>query len=236
MLEAEGLRSGYGRVPVLHGVDLRVAAGELVLLLGPNGAGKTTLLQTIAGFIRPQAGTILFDGRSIAGEKPEQLARRGLRLVLEGHRIFPELSVGENLRLGRLMQGRPEVFEQRVSSVRGMFPFLEERERQAASDLSGGQQQLLALTQAFVGSPRLLLCDEPSLGVAQGLIPEIFRFLRDLASAGVGVLVVEQLPEKSVEFADRVIVLRQGVVVAEGAPADFRDERQLRALFLGARG
>lgn len=233
MLSIRDLHSGYGRVPVLHGVDLAVEPGALVLVIGPNGAGKTTLLRTAAGFIRPQSGSIRFADESIAGQKPEVLARKGIRLVLEGHRIFPELTVTDNLRLGQLAGGDRGGFESRLEAVKEMFPFLGVRLDQPARDLSGGQQQLLALAQAFVAEPRVLLCDEPSLGVAQGLIPTILEFLRSLADSGVAVVVVEQLAEQALAVADHVAVLRQGVVVAEGPPAEFEDNERLRALFLG---
>ncbi|MGH3030434.1 MAG: ABC transporter ATP-binding protein [Gaiellaceae bacterium] len=207
--------------------------GSLVLVLGPNGAGKTTLLRTAAGFIHPQSGAIRFDGESIGGMKPEVLSRKGIRLVLEGHRIFPELTVADNLRLGQLAGGDHEGFARRLGAVKKMFPFLAERLGQPARDLSGGQQQLLALAQAFVAEPRVLLCDEPSLGVAHGLIPTILEFLRDLADSGVAVVVVEQLAQEALAVADHVAVLRQGVIVAEGPPAQFEDQDRLRSLFLG---
>jgi branched-chain amino acid transport system ATP-binding protein len=233
VLRVEGVRSGYGSVPVVHGVDLSVEPGELVLVLGPNGAGKTTLLRTIGGFIRPNAGVIRLDGESVGGVRPERLARRGLRLVLEGHRIFPELTVSDNLRLGQLTLGDRAGYPERLDAVAEMFPFLRERLGQYARDLSGGQQQLLALAQAFIGRPRVLMCDEPSLGVALGLVPTILQFLRGLADRGVAVVVVEQLPEQALDVADRVVILRQGVVVSEGESSDYRDEVKLQSIFLG---
>jgi branched-chain amino acid transport system ATP-binding protein len=232
VLTLTDVRAGYGRAPVIHGVDLEARPGELLLVAGPNGAGKTTLLRTIAGFVKPQAGTIELDGKSIARKKPETLARSGLRLILEGHRVFPELTVEDNLELGKLSLADRSTFDRRLEAVLGIFPILAERKQQAARDLSGGQQQLLALAQAFVGGPRVLLCDEPSLGVAHRLVGPILDFLRELANDGVAVVVVEQAVEQALERADRVVVLRQGGVVAEGPPGEF-DANRLRQLFLG---
>jgi branched-chain amino acid transport system ATP-binding protein len=231
MLKVADLRAGYGRVPALHGVSLHAEPGQILVVLGPNGAGKTTLLRTIAGFISPDEGTIELDGQSIAGQRPNAIARRGLRIVLEGHRVFPELSVADNLKLGQLALRDRSTYPARVESVYEIFPILREKARDEARSLSGGQQQLLALGQSFVGDPRVLLCDEPSLGVAQRLIPQFLDFLRRLAEQGVAVVLVEQLAEKVVPAADRVLVLRQGVVVAEGPPGDFRGDGRLRELF-----
>ncbi len=232
MLTLTDVRAGYGRAPVIHGIDLEIRPGEFLLVLGPNGAGKSTLLRTIAGFLKPQRGTIELDGAQIGGRKPETLARNGLRLVLEGHRIFPELSVEDNLEIGRLCVSDRREFDRRLEAVLGIFPILAERRRQDARDLSGGQQQLLALAQAFVAEPRVLMCDEPSLGVAHRLVGPILDFLREQADGGVAVVVVEQAVEEALERADRVVVLRQGLVVAEGPPGEF-DAVRLRHLFLG---
>jgi branched-chain amino acid transport system ATP-binding protein len=231
VLKVTDLRAGYGRVPALHGVSLHAEPGEILVVLGPNGAGKTTLLRTIAGFIRPEEGAVELDGRPIAGQRPNAIARRGLRMVLEGHRVFPELSVADNLKLGQLALRDRSTYRARVESVYEIFPILREKARDEARSLSGGQQQLLALGQSFVGDPRVLLCDEPSLGVAQRLIPQILDFLRRLAEQGVAVVLVEQLAEKVLPAADRVLVVRQGVVVAEGPPGDFQGDGRLRELF-----
>jgi len=231
-LKLTDVRAGYGSAAVIRSIDLKAEAGEFLLVLGPNGAGKTTLLKTIAGFVKPQAGSITLDGRSIARKRPETLARGGLRLILEGHRIFPELTVEDNLALGKLCLADRSAFDERLRAVFEIFPILETRLRQYAHDLSGGQQQLLALAQAFVSDPRVLLCDEPSLGVAHRLVETILEFLRGLANGGVAVVVVEQAAEQALRFADRVVVLRQGEIVAEGAPREF-DASRLRELFLG---
>lgn len=224
--------AGYGWASAIHGIDLEVAPNEFLLVIGPNGAGKSTLLRTIAGFVHPSRGSIVFDGRPIARKRPEVLARRGLRLVLEGHRVFPELSVADNLVLAKLSLADGSAYAKRLEAAFDMFPILAERKHEPAQDLSGGQQQFLALAQAFIADPRMLLCDEPSRGVAVGFVRPILDFLRNLANSGVAVIVVEQVVDAALEFADRVLVLGQGRIVAEGPPDQF-DRARLRELFLG---
>jgi branched-chain amino acid transport system ATP-binding protein len=232
VLRLTEVSAGYGWASAVHGIDLEVSPGEFLLVIGPNGAGKSTLLRTIAGFVKPSGGSIVLDGRSIAKKRPEALARRGLRLVLEGHRVFPELSVADNLALAKLSLADRSSFDERCGRVLEVFPILAERRHQPARDLSGGQQQFLALAQAFIANPRVLLCDEPSRGIAVWFLRPILEFLRNLADGGITVIVVEQVVDAALEFADRVLVLGQGRVVAEGPPADF-DRTRLRELFLG---
>ncbi|TWP33253.1 ABC transporter ATP-binding protein [Leekyejoonella antrihumi] len=232
MLNVDDISARYGRVPALNGVSLQVNPGELLAIVGPNGAGKTTLAKCIAGFVTPTHGTISLDGQRISNQRPDKLVRNGVRLVLEGHRVFPELTVHENLRLGRLALSDAAQFPQRLEDVLDLFPILRERLRQPARELSGGQQQLLALAQAFIGEPQLLMCDEPSLGVAQRLIPEILTALRRMAERGTRVIVIEQVLTPPLSIADQVIVLNRGTVIARGTPGDFPRER-LQELFLG---
>lgn len=232
MLSVDDLSAHYGRVPALNGVTLSVDSGELLVIVGPNGAGKTTLAKSIAGFVTPTRGVITLDGQRIDRQRPDKLVRRGVRLVLEGHRVFPELSVHENLRLGRLALNDTAQFTQRHEEVLELFPILRERLRQPARELSGGQQQLLALGQAFIGEPQLLICDEPSLGVAQRLIPEIMVVLRRMAERGMRIIVIEQVLSPALQVADRVLVLNRGTVIARGTPREFSRER-LQELFLG---
>jgi branched-chain amino acid transport system ATP-binding protein len=235
MLRAEGLHAGYGRMTVFRDVTLSVAPGEIVLVLGPNGAGKSTLLKALSGLLPPQRGSLSLGGDDVTGLSAEKLSRRGVRHVLEGHRVFPELTVQENLRLGQLARRRAqrlpdsEVIEQAAQT----FPILGDKRHQLARSLSGGQQQMLALVQAWAARPDYLLCDEPSLGLAQSLVPDILRFFRDRAGEGMGVLLVEQLVDQPLSIADRVVVLRQGRIVAEGPAADFADRAALAELMLG---
>lgn len=233
MLRVEHLCAGYGRVPVLREVSLEVGAGEIVLILGPNGAGKSTLLRTIGGFIRPTQGRVTLEGADIAGLAPEEITRRGLRLVLDGHRVFPELSVRDNIRLGAAFRGGRPVFETIAGPALEMFPILRQKLHSPARDLSGGQQQMLALAQAFAARPRILLCDEPSLGIAQALVPPILEFLRRWAAMGTAVVIVEQQIEQALEVADRVLVIERGEVRLSGTAAEIKRDARLQAIYLG---
>lgn len=234
MLKVEGISAGYGRVPVLDGVSLQLEPGELVTVFGANGAGKTTLLKTLAGFIKPSRGKVVLDGQPVDGSKPEYVASHGMRLVLEGHRVFPELTVSDNLRLAQYTINGPPSYEARKEAALELFPILRERINQHASDLSGGQQQLLAIAQAVMGNPKVLLCDEPSLGIAQKLIPEILSALKSLAEQGCAVLVVEQAVDQALEYADRVLVLDRGQIVLHGSGDDYReDDSRIKEIILG---
>jgi branched-chain amino acid transport system ATP-binding protein len=226
MLEISALHSGYGNVPVLRDVALSVAPGEILLVVGDNGAGKSTLLRTIGGLIRPDSGSIRLDGQEIGGMKPEDIARRGLRLVLDGHRVFPEISVWDNLRLGAAIRGSKGGFQAAVDEVFEVFPILKQRLSQPARDLSGGQQQILALGQAFVAQPRVLLSDEPSLGLAQALLPPILGFLQRWAARGTAIVIVEQHIDIALPVADRAVVVERGRIKLACAAGELRGRLQ----------
>ena len=226
VLEVRNLYAGYGRVPVLHDINLTVQPGEVVLVLGANGAGKSTLLRSITGFIKPTRGTVLLGGVDVTGQSPETNVRRGLRLILDGHRVFPELSVADNLRLGAAVRRDAADFATLADPVLEFFPILRTKLRSRARDLSGGQQQMLALAQAFVARPTVLLCDEPSLGLAQALIPPILEFLRSWARDGVAVLIVEQQIDLALSIADRGLVIERGAITLSGSAEELkRDAR-----------
>ncbi|WP_298450674.1 ABC transporter ATP-binding protein [uncultured Marinobacter sp.] len=211
MLKVKGLCSGYGNIPVLRDVDLNISEGEVVLIGGENGAGKTTLLQTIAGFVEPTSGSVVFNGVDIAGEAPDKISRLGLRLILDGHRVFPNISVYDNLRLGAAAHKKSsEDFNASVKEVFDMFPILSDKQKDFARDLSGGQQQMLALGQAFVAKPKLLLCDEPSLGLAQALLPPILDFLKQWSTKGPAIVIVEQHIHIAEPYADRYLIMERG--------------------------
>lgn len=212
MLEVTQLHSGYANVPVLRNIDLSVKAGQILLVVGENGAGKSTLLRTIGGFIKPDQGSIKLDGREIGGMAPEDVARSGLRLVLDGHRVFPEISVWDNLRLGAAIRPDKAGFNRAVEEIFTVFPVLKDRLNQSARDLSGGQQQMLALGQAFVARPHVLLSDEPSLGLAQALLPPILAFLRRWAESGTAIIIVEQHVDIALSVADRAVVVERGSI------------------------
>jgi branched-chain amino acid transport system ATP-binding protein len=225
MLEVANLNSGYGVVPILRDVSLSARTGEITLIVGENGAGKSTLLRSIGGFLKPQSGSVRFDGVEIAGQKPESIAMRGARLVLDGHRIFPGISVWDNIRLGATIRRNRATFEASVEEVFSIFPILKQRLRHPAGSLSGGQQQMLALAQAFVGEPKLLMCDEPSLGLAQNLMPPIFQALQTWAARGMAVIVVEQYVDVVLPFASKVLVIERGHVKLSCAAKDFKASR-----------
>jgi branched-chain amino acid transport system ATP-binding protein len=233
MLEVRNLHAGYGRVPVLHDVSLAVRPGEVLLVLGGNGAGKSTLLRSIVGFIKPTAGSVHLNGRDITGRPPEDCAREGLRLILDGHRVFPELSVADNIRLGAAVGARRGDFAALAREVLDFFPILRTKLRSAARDLSGGQQQMLALAQAFVARPAVLLCDEPSLGLAQALIPPILDFLRSWARQGVAVLIVEQQIDVALAVADRAVVIERGAITLAGTAEELKGDRRVQDIYLG---
>jgi branched-chain amino acid transport system ATP-binding protein len=233
MLEIRNLHAGYGRVPVVRDVSLTVAPGEIVLVLGANGAGKSTLLRTAAGFIKPYSGHVSLDGAEVTGLAPEAIVRRGLRLVLDGHRVFPELTVADNIRLGAAARGADGSFEAVTAPVFEVFPILREKLRSEARDLSGGQQQMLALAQAFVAQPKVLLCDEPSLGLAQALIPPILAFLRKWAEQGTAILIVEQQIEIALSVADRALVMEGGEIRLSGTAAELKADRRVQEIYLG---
>jgi branched-chain amino acid transport system ATP-binding protein len=221
VLEAKDLCSGYGSVPVLRNVSLSVDSGEIILVVGENGAGKTTLLRTLGGFIAPTSGSVKLGDENITGLPPEFMPDRGLRLVLDGHRVFPELSVLDNLRLGATRRITKANFEQAVEEVFAMFPVLRQNLRVRARDLSGGQQQMLALGQAFVAQPKVLLCDEPSTGLAQALLPGILEFLRRWALLGTAIVIVEQHIRIALPVADRVLLMERGEITSNSPPAEF---------------
>jgi branched-chain amino acid transport system ATP-binding protein len=233
MLEVRNLHAGYGRVPVLHDVSLAVRPGEVLLVLGGNGAGKSTLLRSIVGFVKPTSGSVWLNGRNITGQPPETCAREGLRLVLDGHRVFPELTVADNIRLGATVRGERGDFERLAGEVLEFFPILRTKLRAAARDLSGGQQQMLALAQAFVARPAVLLCDEPSLGLAQALIPPILEFLRNWARQGVAVLIVEQQIDVALGIADRAVVIERGAITLSGTAEELKGDRRVQDIYLG---
>ena len=212
MLEAKSLCSGYGSVPVLRDISFIVDPGEIVLVVGENGAGKTTLLRTLGGFIAPTSGSIRLGEEDITGLPPEFLPDKGLRLVLDGHRVFPGISVLDNLRLGATHRITKAGFAKAIEDVFAMFPVLQQNLHVRARDLSGGQQQMLALGQAFVAQPKVLLCDEPSTGLAQALLPTILEFLKRWAQRGTAIVIVEQHIRIALPVANRVLLMERGQI------------------------
>ncbi|MGH7264674.1 MAG: ABC transporter ATP-binding protein [Candidatus Rokuibacteriota bacterium] len=233
MLEFEGLHVHYGRIHALRGVSLRVAAGEIVACLGSNGAGKTTALRVVSGLLRPSAGTVLLDGVPLVGLRPHQIVARGVIHAPEGRQVFPRMTVAENLLLGgHRCRDRGEL-ARRLAAAHQLFPVLRERERQPAGTLSGGEQQMLAIARALMGGPRLLLLDEPSLGLAPKVIESIFAAVAAINRAGTTILMVEQNAAKALVIAHRAYVLQVGEVVAEDAAGALLEDERVRRAYLG---
>lgn len=232
MLELTGVHTSYGPIEALRGVDVTVTAGEIVTLIGANGAGKSTLLMTICGNPRPRAGRVVFEGRDLVGLAPHEIARLGIAQVPEGRRIFPRMSVFENLQLGAVLSN-PEHFDADISRCYDLFPILKQRRDQRAGTLSGGEQQMLAISRALMSRPRLLLLDEPSLGLAPLIIRRIFDVVAELNRAqGMTILLVEQNAYHALKLAHRAYVLAQGQVVMQGGGAELLANPEVRAAYL----
>lgn len=233
LLSIADLKAGYGPVEVLHGISIAIRKGEIFSIVGANGAGKSTLLNTISGFNPIRSGAIVFDGRPIAGTAPAMIARAGLRHVPEGRRVFAEMTVEENLSLGGYGQPHAEVAD-RIDRIYDLFPRLVERRTQAAGTMSGGEQQMLAIGRALAAKPRVLMLDEPSMGLAPQVVAEILRLiLRMRHELGLGILLVEQNAEAALRIADHACVLSLGQITLPGAGADLLNDPSVVEAFLG---
>ena len=232
MLEVRDLHAGYGLTRVLEGVSLHVNAGEIVAVLGSNGAGKTTLNMAISGLVKPRAGSVTFEGRDITGRPPAEIMGAGLIQVPEGRKIFPNLSVRENLELGSYRRAKPNR-ARNLDRVFETFPRLKERIGQAAGTLSGGEQQMLAIGRGMMAEPRLLILDEPSLGLSPLLVEERFALIRRLHGQGLAIMLVEQNVAQSLDVADRAYVLENGRFAISGAAASVREDPELKRAYLG---
>ena len=232
LLEISALRGGYGRVEVLRGVDLHVNAGEMVALLGSNGAGKSTLNKVVCGLVPAWSGSVRFDGHDLSGAHYRDVVKAGLIQVPEGRKVFPNLSVLENLELGSFARAR-ERRAANLEKVFGIFPRLKERIKQNAGTMSGGEQQMLAIGRGLMAEPVLLILDEPSLGLSPLLVEEMFALIRRLRDEGLAVLLVEQNVGQSLEIADRAYVLENGSVRFSGLPQELLGSDELRRAYLG---
>jgi branched-chain amino acid transport system ATP-binding protein len=233
VLEVDGIVVRYGRALALDGLSLRVAPGELVAVLGPNGAGKTTLLKAISRTVPLASGHVRYNGDALDRVPAHEVVARGICHCPEGRRVFPELSVLKNLMLGAYLRRDREGIAGDLRRVYGLFPVLEERSRQQASTLSGGEQQMLAVGRALMGKPTLLLLDEPSVGIAHRLKVEIFQAIRAIRQAGMAVLLVEQDARSALSIAGRAYVLEHGRIVREGTPDEFSRDDDIRRVYLG---
>jgi len=234
MLEIEALGAGYGAVPVLIGVTIRVGAGEFVAIVGPNGAGKTTLFKTISGIVPPMSGAIRFEGNDLLAIAPSARPHLGIAHVPEGRQVFPSLTVFENLEMGAATEAGRRNWGENLEKVYTWFPVLAERSKTQAGALSGGQQQMLAIARGLASSPKLLMLDEPSLGLAPTIADEIFeRIVAIHAGSGLTVLMVEQRVAEALHFATRGYVLEAGRVVLEGSHDELKSNDRIRQAYLG---
>lgn len=233
LLELRDLRVAYGGIQAVKGLNLELREGELVSLIGANGAGKSTTLKAICGLLKPQGGEVRYQGRAIGAQGPWDLVAQGLVMVPEGRGIFARMSIEENLRMGAYLRRDGEV-DADIDAVYQRFPRLKERHRQLAGTLSGGEQQMLAMGRALMARPRLLLLDEPTMGLAPIIVDQIFEVVRDVHAQGVTVLLVEQNAQRALQMADRAYVLESGELALSGAAADLLGDARVQAAYLGA--
>jgi branched-chain amino acid transport system ATP-binding protein len=233
LLALEKLQVAYGGIRAVKGVDLALDAGELVCLIGANGAGKTTTLRAITGLVHPAAGRIVYDGAEIGGRRVHEIARRGLALVPEGRGVFPQLTIEENLAMGAYSRSDRGAVADDMERAFTLFPRLKERRRQTAGTLSGGEQQMLAIARAMMSRPRLLLLDEPSMGLAPLMVEKIFEVIQAIAREGVTLLLVEQNARLALEVSDRGYVLEGGLVTLSGPARSLLHDARIREAYLG---
>ena len=233
LLELRDVGAGYGSIQILHGVSLRVNAGEVVSVIGPNGAGKSTTFKVIMGFIDHLGGDIVFDGQSLVGQRPDGILARGLGYVPQGRVVFATMTVRENLEMGAYLERDPARLRQSMDFVYGLFPRLYERRRQMAGTMSGGEQQMLSMGRALMMRPRMMMLDEPSLGLSPRFVDEVFEKVVDLARGGLTVMLVEQNAARALEISDRGYVLELGRNRFEGTGRALLDNPEVRTMYLG---
>ena len=233
MLEIRDLRAGYGNILAVKGISLSIRQGQIVALIGANGAGKTTTLRSITGLLRPRGGDIRFEGESLVGRSPAEVVARGIALVPEGRRIFGNLSIVENLRMGAFLHWDRRRLERDVADVLERLPALKGRERQKGATLSGGEQQMLAIARALMARPKLLLLDEPSMGLAPRLVEVVFDILQDIRSRDTTILLVEQNARLALALADEGYVMETGQIVLHDEARNLRENDAVRRAYLG---
>jgi len=233
LLIAEHLTAGYGRFDILHDVTLTVHVNEIVSIIGPNGAGKSTAFKTVVGFLAPRTGRVLFNGEEITGLRPDRVLRRGLAYVPQGRIVFPQMTVLENLQMGAYLERDPARVAAALERVYALFPVLAERRKQNAGTMSGGEQQMVAIARALMTTPRLILLDEPSLGLSPKFVTLIFDKLQEMRQAGYTLMLVEQNAARALAVADRGYVLELGRNRFEGAGAQLLADPEVKRLYLG---
>ena len=233
LLEAKGVHIAYGDAPAVWDATLEVDEGEIVSVIGPNGAGKSTFINAIAGLLRWKKGLVTFDGVDLSEIPPHRVCHQGIALVPEGRRLFTTMTVEENLEIGCYRPQARKLFAESLERVYELFPMVREKREQLAGSLSGGQQQMVAIGRALMARPRLLLLDEPSLGLAPSVVSDVFRAIEAIHDEGVSILLVEQNVAKALEVANRAYVLEDGHIVAQGAPAELAAQSRIREAYLG---
>ena len=233
MLELRGITAGYGHFTALWDVTLRVAAGEAVAVVGPNGAGKTTLLRVISGVIPPRAGELVFEGTALGGRPAHEIVAHGIAHVPEGRRLFPLLTVADNLKMGAFLPAARTRYRESLDRVHALFPVLAERQRQRAGSLSGGEQQMLAIGRALMSRPRLILFDEPSMGLAPVMVLRLFDLIRRVREEGYTILVVEQNVRQVLKLVDRAYLLEVGRIRMEGRADELGEQDFIRKAYVG---
>jgi len=233
MLELRAVTAGYGQFTALWDVSLRVEAGEAVAVVGPNGAGKTTLMRVISGLVRPRTGELIFEGTRLSGRPAHEIVAHGIAHVPEGRRIFPALTVAENLKMGAFLPGARRAFAESLARVFGLFPVLADRRHQRAGSLSGGEQQMLAVGRALMSQPRLILLDEPSMGLAPVMVLRLFDLIRRVREEGYTILVVEQNVRQVLKLVDRAYLLEVGRIKIEGRADELSEQDFIRKAYVG---
>ncbi len=235
VLEINDIVTAYGKIEALKGVSLSVAEGKITCLLGPNGAGKTTLMMTISGILKPQRGAIRFNGQDLAGKPARTVVGQGVALVPENRLVFPEMTVEENLKAGAYLRRDAGKVPSDIASVYERFPRLQERREQYAGTLSGGEQQMLAISRALMARPKLLLMDEPSLGLAPLIVEDIFRIVRELNNEGTTIFLVEQNAHMALQVAHHFYLIEQGKIVFDGSPDEMEEDEVIKRAYLGSK-
>jgi len=233
MLSIEEVSAGYIELQVLNGVSLEVGTGKTVIILGPNGAGKSTLLNVIVGLLKPTSGAICFDGQRIDGKEAYEIADMGISIVLEGGRLFPMLSVYENLKIGTYTKRARKYFRERIEQIFSLFPILKERQSQMAGSLSGGERQMLAIARTLMLQPKIVILDEPSSGLAPIVVANVFEFIKRIKSEGYSILMSEQNAKKALEIADYAYLMESGRLKFQGSQEDFLENPEIKRAYLG---
>ncbi|MGI6226516.1 MAG: ABC transporter ATP-binding protein [Peptococcales bacterium] len=233
MLEVKNLKAGYGGVPVIFDVSFNVEEGQIVALLGSNGSGKSTTLKAITGLIKPMGGKIVYNGKDIVGIKTNEIVSQGIAMVPEGRQLFGKLSVEDNLRMGAFLIKDKNIINKRLEQVYNIFPRVKERLRQSAETLSGGEQQMVSIARGMMSEPKLLILDEPSLGLMPKLVGEMFDFIKNISKLGITIILVEQNVNHTLELADYAYVIQNGETVIEGKGSHLLDNNEVKKAYLG---